>query len=321
MGEVLPNAIPLMAKAAQDAGLTVNGTVKEMMALQQTGGLISSKVLPHFAKRMSLAAKANGGLENAMKSNRVAMNQMITAAQTTAETIFKSGWSEGLTDLFKATGEMLMENETLFISLGKIAGKVFKGIAWVIRNILSPAFSAFGSILNAINETFSTTGFLLTGSVLGIWKMVKMVRTASMAFTALGLSITASLWPVVALVAGISAAVIVAEELAELFAPTGKKTWSGQFQKDSAKENFREHGVIEGGWRNLKEKFSEDLESIKSVFVTPPTQNLQQGVTAPPVVLQTTAIFQVDGETISSSVTNTENFNSAMSTILHSSNF
>ncbi len=65
--EVLPNSLQLMAKAAQDAGLSTSGTVKEMLELQKQGKLVSSEIIPHFSKRMSEAAKANGGLEAAQK--------------------------------------------------------------------------------------------------------------------------------------------------------------------------------------------------------------------------------------------------------------
>ena len=92
-----------MSKSAKDAGLTLDGSVKSMMALQQTGGLISAKVLPFFAKNMSEAARANGGLENAMNSNRVAMNRFMLSAKEAANTIFTAGLSSGLTEFFNTS--------------------------------------------------------------------------------------------------------------------------------------------------------------------------------------------------------------------------
>jgi tape measure domain-containing protein len=62
MGEVMPNAMKIMAESAKDAGLSVSGTMEEMFKLQEQGKLVSSKVLPHFAKNMRLTAAANGGL-------------------------------------------------------------------------------------------------------------------------------------------------------------------------------------------------------------------------------------------------------------------
>mgnify|MGYP006883085466 CR=1 FL=1 len=346
LGEVMPNAIQLMSKAAQDAGLTLNGTVKEMMDLQQKGGLISSKVLPHFAKRMSEAAKANGGLENAMKSNRVAMNQMVTAAQMAADTIFKSGWSEGLTDLFKATGDMLMENETLLLSFGKVAGKVFKGISWVIKTILNPTLSALGSILNSLNEVFgeTQTAFALAG--VGMMATVKLLTGS---FTLLGISVNAALWPIVSTLGLIATGLLLLEELAERVSPTGKKTVLGDML--GFKKAQEESGIVVNP--KTGKKINPQWEEMKSFFSlgtynkTLPDGNKEKKdgfdrwlgdlkgrmhkdfglFSAPqnqqPVVIQNnnTTIVEVDGETITESVTKTETFHSAVESLQHSNNF
>lgn len=163
----MPQAIQLMSKAAQDAGLSINGTVKEMMDLQQQGALTSSVVLPHFAKRMSEAARANGGLEKALNSNRVAMNQFITSAQMAADTIFRSGLSEGLTDAFKSLGNFFKDNQALWEGLGKVAGDVLSGIAWVIDEIILPPVRAFGRVLNWMMDGFGKLGTVITGLFAG----------------------------------------------------------------------------------------------------------------------------------------------------------
>lgn len=140
-----------MAKSAKDAGLTVNGTVKEMMELQMKGGLISEKVLPHFAKNMSAAARANGGLEKAMLSNRVAMNRLMFSFQEAGNIIFKSGFGDGLTELFNAMAESVVKLKPLWEALGKIIGSVFrliaKGVKWV-----TPMFISMGEVLNSITS-------------------------------------------------------------------------------------------------------------------------------------------------------------------------
>jgi len=334
LGEVMPNAIQLMSKAAQDAGLTVNGTVKEMMALQQTGGLISSKVLPFFAKRMSEAAKANGGLENAMKSNRVAMNQMVTAAQMAADTMFKSGWSEGLTELFKATGDMLMENETLFISMGKVAGKVFKGIAWFVKNILNPTFSALGSILNSLNDVFGETS--VTFGLAGI-AMLAMIKSLTGAFSLLGLAINASLWPVVGTLAAIASGLMLIEELAELITPTGKKTFIGEvlgIDPEKAKEeggvlgkdaggviSDMMSGFLSGGAYNA---IGAGIYSGANLLSgkTPNTSVAQSGsYGTQPVVVHNNNTLVVDGEVIATSVSKSEALQQQIAQSHFSSNY
>ena len=209
-----------MAQSAKDAGLAVDGTVGSMLALQQKGGLISSKVLPKFAENLRAAARNNGALDKALQSNRVAMNQMMTSVQGAADTVFKSGWSEGLTDLFTAIGELFSENETFFKSFGKIAGTAFKVLAFVVREVLNPVLSALGSILNLVGDWGAIVlGYFakftpIIGSVINRLGGFKGVFTMMFRFA------TRMLLPFT-LILG------VLEEIAEFFAPTGKKTLIG----------------------------------------------------------------------------------------------
>lgn len=162
-----------MAKSAQDAGLTVDGTVKSMMDLQMKGGLISEKVLPHFARNMSAAARANGGLEKAMLSNRVAMNRLMFSFQEAGNIIFKSGFGEGLTELFNAMAESVVKLKPLWEALGKIIGSVFSliadGVKWV-----TPMFVSMGEVLNSITKGLGESyAFLvaMAGPALYIYKL------------------------------------------------------------------------------------------------------------------------------------------------------
>lgn len=138
-----------MALAAKDAGLTVNGTVAEMMALQQAGGLISDKVLPHFAKRMSEAARANGGLDKAMMSNRVAMNRMVFAFSEAADIIFQSGFGEGLTEIFNTLATTVVDLKPLWQSMGKVIGSVFSLISDGIKAI-TPTVIAMSNVFKSM---------------------------------------------------------------------------------------------------------------------------------------------------------------------------
>ncbi|QXN60113.1 hypothetical protein KUA24_46 [Vibrio phage HNL01] len=215
-----------MAKAAQDAGLSVDGTVKSMMDLQQKGALISSKVLPHFAKRLRDAAQANGGLEKAMLSNRVAMNRMTTSMQMAADKIFRSGLAEGLTKLFNSTAKMIKDNQPLWESLGKTIGGVLKGISFLIDNVVAPALSAFGSILTAVTDlmgNFSAIALVAFSPTFwgGVFAIMKTgLRGVAVALAPMLFKFTAIATAVLGLVA-------LLEELSEFFSPTGKKTLIG----------------------------------------------------------------------------------------------
>lgn len=159
--DVLPNAIPLMAKAAGDAGLTLNGTVAEMLKLQQAGGLISEKVLPFFAKRMHQAAIANGGLEEAMKSNRVAMQQMNISLQETADGFFTSGYEEGLSEFFRTASTSLREILPLFKGLGAVIGSSLKVISLGLK-IVTPLLAGLGTALKMVTDALGDFSFILS---------------------------------------------------------------------------------------------------------------------------------------------------------------
>lgn len=158
-----------MAKSAGEAGLTVDGTVKSMMELQQKGGLISSKVLPIFAKNMSKAAKANGGLEKAMLSNRVAMNRFMFSVQEAANVVFTSGLSKGLTEFFNAAATSVVELKPLWESLGTVFGSVFSILSKGIKAV-TPTLKAFGEVLKSITTAMgeSYAWILTTTTAAGV---------------------------------------------------------------------------------------------------------------------------------------------------------
>lgn len=147
--EVMPNAIQLMATAAKDAGLSVNGTVAEMLDLQKNGKLISSKVLPEFAEALSNAARNNNGLDDALKSNRVSMNRLQFTMEEAADNFFKSGFSEGLTDLFNSMSSFIRNNTKLWKSLGTVVGGVLKLLAKLVT-VLEKAFQALGAVIDGV---------------------------------------------------------------------------------------------------------------------------------------------------------------------------
>ncbi|CAH9012785.1 putative tail tape measure protein [Vibrio phage 501E54-1] len=265
MGEVLPNAIQIMAKSAGDAGLTVNGTVAEMLQLQQTGGLISKEVLPLFAKNMQEAAQANGGLENAMNSNRVAMNRMFTSFQMAADDFFKAGFGEGLTDMFNSIGNLMESNSTLWQSLGKIIGSVLKGISFVIDELVTPVVSALGSILNAVTSVFGEfSGVLVavTAKLGFVGKAVQWVwNTLSGGQGILGgitRIFTRMLTPIMLVIGAL-------EELAEFFMPTGKKTLIGKNINDLLPDMIKTKQTISDA-QKITNTSPEAAEALTQVY-------------------------------------------------------
>lgn len=227
LGEVLPQGIQLMANATKDAGLTINGTVAEMSKMMEDGKLLSKDVLPAFAAQLRKAAQNNGGLEQALLSNRVAMNRMITSTQNAADMIFKSGWEEGLTELFNTIAEVIKENDVLFTEFGKTMGKVFKGFAWIIDSVIAPALSALGSILKFVNDAMDTFGNWVAAALIPLAKFSPILGRIVKHFGGLRgvMSLVAKLAVRMFLPFFVGLAVL--EEIAEFFSPTGKKTLIG----------------------------------------------------------------------------------------------
>lgn len=264
MGEVLPNAIPLMAKAAKEAGLTLNGTVAEMMDLQKVGGLTSSKVLPHFARLMSEAAQANGALDEALESNRVQMNRFVTSIQNAADLVFKSGFSEGLSEIFKETANMIQENEVLWKSLGRVLGNFFKGFAWLIKHVVNPVLSAFGSIFNGIVAMFDTFG---ASTALAFAPLIKLSPTIMTLIKGLG-GLKKVLWGITSAAVRMTLPFLVIigilEEVAEFFSPTKKKTLL-RYNINDLKESLKGLKELED---NVKKKEIEGT-SVRTPIFTP----------------------------------------------------
>ncbi|AUR94304.1 hypothetical protein NVP1193O_173 [Vibrio phage 1.193.O._10N.286.52.C6] len=217
-----------MANAAFEAGITMDNTVASMSKMMEEGKLMSADVLPAFAEQLRAAAQANGGLDQALLSNRVAMNRMITSTQNAADMIFKSGWEEGLTEVFNTLATVIKENDILFTEFGKTMGKVFKGFAWIVEKVVSPALGALGSILKGLNDAMDTFGNWVAAVII---PMAKFSPILGRVITKLG-GLRSVLAPIAAIAVRTVAPFVlllgVLEEIAEFFSPTeGKQTLLG----------------------------------------------------------------------------------------------
>lgn len=57
LGNSLPNAFNMMAKAAGDAGITLNGTAAELDKAMRAGQVMASEVMPYFARELDKATQ------------------------------------------------------------------------------------------------------------------------------------------------------------------------------------------------------------------------------------------------------------------------
>ena len=230
-----------MALAAQDAGISVTGTVAEMLKLQQAGALVSDKVLPHFGKRMREAARANGGLDAALNSNRVAMNRFMFSVQEAANVVFTSGLSKGLTEFFNAAATSVVELKPLWESLGAVFGSVFSILSKGIKAV-TPTLKAFGEVLKSITTALgeSYAWILTTTTATSILFGVLHKMGKAKIFTMNALPILAQ---ITAMLAAIQEVAFWAEELDNLLFSRNKRGLL--YDAETGKTTIAE-GYVEG---------------------------------------------------------------------------
>lgn len=126
LGDSLPGAVQVFSRA-------LNVSEAELFKMMENGQLVSSEVLPKVAAELKKAALEGGAFEQALKGLRVTEGQLITESQRAGNKIFKSGFSEGLSELYKTISEMLKDAGPQLEKFGNLFGKVFKGIAHILR--------------------------------------------------------------------------------------------------------------------------------------------------------------------------------------------
>jgi hypothetical protein len=106
LAEHIPGAYGLMAKAAQDAGISTTGTTQELAKLLEQGKVASTVVLPFFAKRMEEAFGKNAeqnvntlsGSANRMKNE---LTYMMEALDNGKVLSFWASMQNGIANVFK----------------------------------------------------------------------------------------------------------------------------------------------------------------------------------------------------------------------------
>ncbi len=140
----MPVALGVFAKAAKDAGLSVNGTTKELFKLMEQGKVSAEKILPHVARGFSAIGEKNGALEKSLARLSVKMGQARYDLQTFQGALFEAGGENGVKILLKGFAE-LMEGSKY---IAKFFGGIFEGAIF--------GFTAPLRLLNAaIQEVFS----------------------------------------------------------------------------------------------------------------------------------------------------------------------
>lgn len=117
-------------------------TDAQFLKAMETGKLMSAEVLPKVSKELYKASQAGGAYEEALKGLRVQKGKFITESQRAADTIFKSGFEEGLAALYKELSEQLSDTGKSQEDLGNIYKRFFQLVKGFVK-VVTPLLSAF----------------------------------------------------------------------------------------------------------------------------------------------------------------------------------
>lgn len=118
MGQHLPVAVTAMAVAAKKAGISVTGTVGELMKLMKAGKVIASEVLPYFGEAVEeqlgiKAVKSVDTLRVAQENLKLSFLNFVKAVHAdTVITLAYKGWAtifQSIAELFKSDKAKIQE--------------------------------------------------------------------------------------------------------------------------------------------------------------------------------------------------------------------
>lgn len=146
----LNERLPLAMRAMEEA---TGKTAKELSKMMEEGKL-GIDVLPEFGKALRRLANEGGALDKSLKSVRVTENRMITQMQKSSDVVFKSGFGEGLAELYMTIEKIFKDSTPALQKFGATMGRVFKGIAHILK-VIEPFFNAFISNLEILTGAYA----------------------------------------------------------------------------------------------------------------------------------------------------------------------
>lgn len=178
--ERLYGAFNLAAKA-------MGYTTKELNDQLKAGNVLAKDLLPKLTPLISDMANANGALATQLESARAAEQRFFLQSQNAGKEIYKSGFSAGLKELYETMDNILVRAEPNLKKFGATMGRVFKGIAYMLK-VIEPYFNLFIGNLEIV-----TGGFMLMS-----------INKLSKGFTLLGASIRVAFLPLTAALAAMT---------------------------------------------------------------------------------------------------------------------
>lgn len=136
--ERMPGGMRLLAEAAQKAGISKTGTVKEFEEIMKSGKGDPTKILPELAKLMEEMADKNDAYRKSLDTTRVAQGRMNKAFEDTVVIFAAGGFDRGMASFFNSLTDAMERAKPLTEALG----------------------AAFATLVKPLNALFRVIGFI-----------------------------------------------------------------------------------------------------------------------------------------------------------------
>lgn len=170
MAEHLPGSIQVFSRA-----LGVNEA--QLFKMMERGELLASEVLPKVAAEFRRTAREGGAYEEALKSLRTQKGRFVTESQRAADTIFKSGFEEGLAELYGELQNQLGETGKAQEDMGNIYKRFFQTMKVGLKVVVP--------LLESMVHVISKTTDLLAHAASGYKNMYSVLKPIPYALEAI----------------------------------------------------------------------------------------------------------------------------------------
>lgn len=139
----------------------VGVSTKELFKMMEQGQLVSSEVLPKFAKQLKIATREGGALEAGLKTSRVAMQRFGTAFKLNILDSFDAGLESGLGEFFNNLTAIVGNAAPTFEFLGMTVGKLLSILSTgllALQQFARPLIILLGKMTESTNDVNSALG-------------------------------------------------------------------------------------------------------------------------------------------------------------------
>ena len=145
----MPGSIQIFANA-------LNVSEKELFKMMEQGTIVSSEILPKVAKEFAKAARQGGALGEALKTVRVQQGKFLTQSQKAQNTIFKSGFGEGLSSFYQTMIRAFKDLDPVLKILGKTFKLLFSTVAEALNMLIQP-IKVLGNLVDTLYDLDKTS--------------------------------------------------------------------------------------------------------------------------------------------------------------------